>query len=744
VRFRIKIFLLAFLGGVAFAPSELAAPGTPAASPTLRSLAFQAQEPGGWAALRRFAVKAEGPDEKSLAYFVLGYREFQAERYREAEHDLERSAVAESPLADFAEFYRAAALRAGGRPREAAGLIADFRGRHPQSALRAEALALGAQCLTDSGEPERAIQALAMEPSVEENSSLLLARARALERVGRSEEAVECFEQVYCLFPTSGEAAEAGRELAKLRAAPAFAGRARFREPSPELLTTRAETLLARERRREALHSFNTALETYPESPNVPQWKVGRAKCLLGLRRSEEALDGLQWPYGADPAMDSERLATLVDAYAQRGNPESMRLIIEQLGAVYPKSDAFAQALARAGSYYRRMSDWKSAESFDEKLANAFGNKPEAEEARWQLGWMAYLERRDDKARSAWVSYVSQNTTARHVPDALYWLGRLAESSGATVEADTLYKTLANRYPHNYFGGRAAERLKASTPKPGGEPQDLSRNWASVAGLTSLIPLAPPPPPWLCSIRPSDTDRALDAVVLLESLSLTELAETYLKSVLSGRMAAPELYMALGRIEAQQGEVARSLLAVGKAFPRYEEYDFSRTPRGFWDLLFPRPFWEMVRQESGARGLDPYLVMGLIRQESAFNPNAVSSANARGLMQILPGTLSPRRSGRRLAARRLANASYNLRFGSSYLEQLFRDYNGVPEYALAAYHAGKGHVDDWLAKNTFQEPAEFMESIPIPATRIYVEHVLRDTRVYHDLMAADPAFRRCP
>ena len=728
---------MAFLGGVAFGPSGGAAPRTLAARPKLRSLAIQAQERSGWATLRRYAATANEPVEKALAYFVLGYREFQAERYAEAEHDLKRAAAAQSPLADFANFYRAAALRAGGQPGEAAGLLTDFAGRYPQSAWRAEALALRAQCLTDSGEWERALQVLATEPSVEERPSLLLARAHALQSAGRSEEAVGSFEQVYCLFPTSAEAAESGRELGKLRTT---LGRARFREPSPELLTTRAETLLARERHRDALRSFETALEAYPKSPNVARWKVGRARCLLGLRRSEEALDGLQSPFAQDPEMDAERLATLVDAYAQRGNPESMRLIIEQLGAVYPQSDANAQALVRAGSYYRRLSDWKSAEIYYQKLAHT--ETPEAEEARWQLGWIAYLEHRDDEARSALVSYISQDPVARHVPDALYWLGRLAESSGALVEADALFKMVAARYPHNYFGGRAAERLKAN--KPGGEAGSLSLVWAPVADLTKTIPLAPPPPRWLCSVHPGTMGEGLDDVVLLESLSLTELAENHLKSVRSDPATAPELYMALGRIEAEHGEVARSVLALGKALPRYEDYDFSRTPRGFWELLYPHPFWGIVRQDSKARGLDPFLVMGLIRQESAFNTNAVSPANARGLMQVLPQTASPRRSGRRSAARRLANASYNVGFGSNYLDQLVRGYNGVPEYGVAAYHAGKTHVDAWLAKNSFREPAEFLESIPIPATRIYVEHVLRDARVYHDLMEADPKFGKCP
>jgi peptidoglycan lytic transglycosylase len=745
VIFRIKTLWLICLSLAAFRTAGSAArpradSGPRAASPELRSLAAQAREPLGWAALRRYAASAPA-GEKPLAYFVLGYREFQKDRFAEAEHDLENAARGDSPLADFTEYYRGAALGAGRKPAEAARLVANFSERYPQSALRAEAVALLARCLTDSGQAERALQTLSAEPSVESQPSLGLAKARALQALGRTEDAVIALEQVYCLSPTSSEAADAGSELEKLRRT---LGRARFREPSAELFSSRAETLLAQGRHRESLRAFAEALVAYPNSSEVPRWKIGRAKSLLGLRRSEEALDALQWPFASDPAMDAQRLATLVEAYAMRGNPESIRVIVEQLGAVYPKSQPYSEALTRMASYYRRESDWAGAKPYYEILANSFGNTAEADEARWQLGWIAYLEHHDDEARAAFESYVSQNPDARHVPDALYWLGRLAESGGALTEAQALYKALATRYAHNYFGGEAAERLKTLSAGRSAEPESLTRTWARAASLPELIPNPPPPPSWLCASRPSESGKALDAVALLESLSLDELAETYLRLVLSNQAASPELVMALGRVESQQGEVARALLSAGKAFPRYEEYDFSRTPEGLWDLLFPHPYWPIVRQESEVKGVDPYLVMGLIRQESAFNPNARSPANARGLMQILPQTASPRPSGRRTATRRLANASYNVQFGSSYLERLLRDYNGVAEYALAAYHAGKANVDEWLAKNSFHDPAEFMESIPIPATRIYVEHVVRDSRVYRQLMAGDPVFRQCP
>ena len=78
-------------------------------------------------------------------------------------------------------------------------------------------------------------------------------------------------------------------------------------------------------------------------------------------------------------------------------------------------------------------------------------------------------------------------------------------------------------------------------------------------------------------------------------------------------------------------------------------------PEELWRFLYPQAYWSAVKRDAGTHGVDPYLVMGLIRQESAFDPRALSTANARGLMQLLPETAahSHRRSRVRRANQRL-------------------------------------------------------------------------------------------
>jgi soluble lytic murein transglycosylase len=174
---------------------------------------------------------------------------------------------------------------------------------------------------------------------------------------------------------------------------------------------------------------------------------------------------------------------------------------------------------------------------------------------------------------------------------------------------------------------------------------------------------------------------------------------------------------------------------IKRIFPEYLSLKWEDAPRRFWQLAFPFPYRSLIERHSRRRGLDPFLVAGLIRQESEFNPRAVSPAKAYGLMQVMPST------GRRLArtlrlryrASLLFQPDYNLRLGTYYLRKLLDEYGGRVEPALAAFNAGNSRVDVWLEWYKYREPEEFLETIPLTETRGYVQSVLRNAEVYRRL-----------
>jgi soluble lytic murein transglycosylase len=133
------------------------------------------------------------------------------------------------------------------------------------------------------------------------------------------------------------------------------------------------------------------------------------------------------------------------------------------------------------------------------------------------------------------------------------------------------------------------------------------------------------------------------------------------------------------------------------------------------------------------------LVLGLTRQESEFDSAAVSSAGARGLMQLMPASAKRAASARGLAYRPgdLSNPSYNMQLGMATLTEYLNRWDGSYILAIASYNAGPGNVRNWIEANgdprdAGVDPIDWIESIPYPETRNYVQRVLENLEVYRN------------
>ena len=169
--------------------------------------------------------------------------------------------------------------------------------------------------------------------------------------------------------------------------------------------------------------------------------------------------------------------------------------------------------------------------------------------------------------------------------------------------------------------------------------------------------------------------------------------------------------------------VALSLLLLALAGAAL--FVFEASPPWFERLRYPLRYGAIVRAGARAEGLDPALVAAVIYAESKFRPSAVSSAGAIGLMQLTPATaegIALRTGGTAFRVGDLTDPAINIRYGSWYLHDLFAKYRSVA-LALAAYNAGQGNVDRWLAAG---------DGIPFPETRDYVARVEQLEQVYRD------------
>lgn len=147
-------------------------------------------------------------------------------------------------------------------------------------------------------------------------------------------------------------------------------------------------------------------------------------------------------------------------------------------------------------------------------------------------------------------------------------------------------------------------------------------------------------------------------------------------------------------------------------------------PEWYQRLRYPLEYQGLVRENARTFDVDPALIAAVIYAESRFRPDAVSEAGAIGLMQLLPetGRWIAATGGERFRVKDLYNPKVNVRYGAFYLGRLLEKYGDV-RFALAAYHAGQGNADRWLAGNG---------EIGFPDTRAYVENVLAFRDIYRD------------
>lgn len=206
-------------------------------------------------------------------------------------------------------------------------------------------------------------------------------------------------------------------------------------------------------------------------------------------------------------------------------------------------------------------------------------------------------------------------------------------------------------------------------------------------------------------------------------------AQEYLRWLTDRRVESLEppvrLYLGYLSFRAQDGLGAFQTLS--RVISQYPQLKTPATLR----IFYPLWYYEKIEKEASQHGLDPLLVASLIRQESAFNAQAVSRVGARGLMQLMPKTAKSLERGLKL--HELNQPEKNIELGTKYFAGLVRRYDGNVALALAAYNAGFGAVDKWRGRYQVSNPLLFADLIPYRETREYVGSILRNYYWYQNL-----------
>ena len=331
-------------------------------------------------------------------------------------------------------------------------------------------------------------------------------------------------------------------------------------------------------------------------------------------------------------------------------------------------------------------------------------------ERNFMAGWIA-LRFLDDPAAAAThfarIQEVSSHPTSQ--ARSHYWLGRTAEALHRRDQARAEYQAAANSSAA-YYGQLARARL----------------------GLAALA-LAPPPatPDKRAEIERLELVRALEILYALKETALV----IPLMADLGGKLDDVGALSALGELAEQQHD-ARGMLHLGKA----------ALARGLPLDYYAFPAVGVPRYSPIGPGIDNAMLFAIIRQESAFNPADWSAAQAMGLMQVTP--IAAKDTCKRFSCsydvKRLKNdMPYNLQIGAAELGGVMQDYRGNYMLAFAAYNAGRGRVQEWIARfgdprDPKVDPVDWVERIPFMETRNYVQRVMENMQVYRTRFGAAP------
>jgi soluble lytic murein transglycosylase len=495
-----------------------------------------------------------------------------------------------------------------------------------------------------------------------------------------------------------------------------------------------------------AANIFNRLAREFPKSKQVGEaWlMLGRAE--LQINKYSSAISDLQRASRGPVSLAGRANYYLGLAYARRGYYDEAIACLSKVVKRYPESGFADDSIYWIAYYHEILGDTKEALSGYYGLITDYPSSSSVPAAIWRMGKIYYWNS-DFKNASVYLHMAQDKryASSEDSPRCYYFEAKALERLGAQNAALEVYNKLIKRFDHTYYAYRAQERLRAlgeNIPAPNpfnGEEFAYALN--EVGGkdqeeLAAIMEIWEQSNAEALSSASSEEARFhLEKYKELMNLGLSDHAADearYLVNITSDT-EKDTLQTKLGEVLIQSGEYrtpirfadrkVKSAIIAGKP---------DAVPKKIWQLSYPKGYWKHVSSQARNFGLDPYLVLAVIREESRFNPRAISRSRARGLMQIMP------RTGRAIAEdldlkkyrlSKLYEPAVNIEMGTYYLSNLVKNFKNNAYLALAGYNGGpnrvKKYVKNWYNGNwDLVDIDEFIESIPSRETRIYVQKVM--------------------
>lgn len=439
-------------------------------------------------------------------------------------------------------------------------------------------------------------------------------------------------------------------------------------------------------------------------------------------------LDVLLTSYPNDKRVPDALYAKAV-SQARQGSPAAALTTLRQLLKLAPNDARIDDAYWNAALAYEGAGNYAQAAAAYTELAKNFPASSFAPFALFNGGVSYYLAQNFEQAKANWNAALQNYPASQHADSAAYWLGKLARAQGDEKNAAQFFQR-ATQPPRSYYSWRAFDALNQPAPPPSYDLSDYTIHDDADARRDLEL--------WIASWNGAPVSAELPAQVLSDasfqrgseyaSLSRALDARPQFQAVNENfKNDAAALY-ALALYYKDHNYFSLSIDAANK-LAQLAGRDESQQPRLLRELIYPTYYADLIVPYAEQHGFDPALFFGLVRQESTFNPLGISSAQARGLTQVIPGTgdlIARALDVRDFQQTDLFKPYVSVRFGTYYLATVLDMFNGNAAYALMGYNGGPGNARKWQKDDLDVA----VETIPFAESHLYVRTVMNQYRQY--------------
>ena len=400
---------------------------------------------------------------------------------------------------------------------------------------------------------------------------------------------------------------------------------------------------------------------------------------------------------------DRDQIEKLVFKTWQKENWDATRDLLDIMTRQFPGYDKAYYLKALLLEDTKKYS--RAYDEYDYVLSH-FPNQRFYAPALFKLAWLKMIDGRNSDCVSLFDRYINEGGENQDwtVTSAYYYKAKCLQKQNKVDDAKNVKLELISKFPFSFYSLLAMDELGMKIPEE----------------LEARIK----PQTYVAEPMSAKEFTVLNTADMLIHVSLNDFAKKELSTLNLDKVPA-EYVETVARLYATAGyhdlamQASTALLTRLKVFVSREHVEYH----------LPKKYFEFVKKYAERTELDPFLIMAVMKRESAFNNEAVSRSGAVGLMQLMPATAERFKKSKK---ENIKDSGTNIKLAAMYLKDLVTRYNGNLAYAAAAYNAGEEALDRWIKWYGGRlSGTEFIENIPYSETRAYVKSVLGNYFMYN-------------